>query len=73
MEKKKYITPKTIAVDVQLQQMIAFSGGGQNGTDIIITNDEDNIDIPIRSRGGFGFDNDDDVITPYGGNTYIPF
>lgn len=73
MEKKKYITPKTIAVDVQLQQMIAFSGGGQNGTDIIINSEEDNIDIPIRSRDGFGFDNDDDIIMPYGGNTYIPF
>lgn len=73
MEKKIYIAPKTIAIDVQLQQMVAFSGGGQNDTDIIINSEEDNIDIPIRSRGGFGFDNDDDIIMPYGGNTYIPF
>ena len=27
MEKKEYMTPMTIVVNVQLQQMIAYSGG----------------------------------------------
>lgn len=70
MNKKQYMTPEITVVGIETMRMIAFSGGGQ---DVDVSGNEDLNDIINRSRDGFGFDNDDDIIMPYGGNTYMPF
>ena len=53
MYKKAYISPKTLTVKMELNQMIAFSGGDKNnGVTVNSTPDEDD-STPNRSRQAF--------------------
>lgn len=57
MNKRLYMTPVTIVIDVELQQMIAFSGGDQsNGVAIDPEPDTDNTTEQMaRELEGFLF------------------
>jgi hypothetical protein len=71
MNKKRYLTPDIKVISAETTQMIAYSGGGQ-GTGITISDDVDNGPDINLSRDGFGFDNDEGIITP-GASLYFPF
>lgn len=57
MKKLTYIRPEMTIVTVELQQMIAFSGGDQT-ENITITEDQDMGDLVNQARGDFGFSDD---------------
>lgn len=50
MEKKEYMSPETTVVTLALQQLMAFSGGGEGESDPQVDPEEDNEDGPNRSR-----------------------
>lgn len=51
MEKKEYMTPVTLVVNVQLQQMIAYSGGDNpEGVGLTENPDDSPSTDPNRSR-----------------------
>ena len=53
MNKKAYISPETLTVKMEMNQMIAFSGGDKNnGVKVSSTPDEDD-STPNRSRQAF--------------------
>ena len=51
MKKKAYKAPKTTALAVKLQQMIAYSGGGSNAGEPIVIETPD--EIPGTNMGRF--------------------
>lgn len=54
--RRTYIAPETAVVDVELQQMIAFSGDG----DVVTSPEEDMSDYDNRSRQSSQWDFDDE-------------
>ena len=52
MEKKEYLTPVTLVVNVQLQQMIAYSGG-DNPEGVGLTENPDDSPSPDPNRSRY--------------------